>query len=91
MSMAQASQYNQPEPLSYDEILWRDITVTDAPSYKAIEEQDPTDQNLSCVKYVSKARWKNQEVSFVEYSGTSPRKRKYELLRQDLKQCAAGK
>ncbi|KAG9078103.1 hypothetical protein FS749_009938, partial [Ceratobasidium sp. UAMH 11750] len=91
MSMAQAVQYNQPEPLSYDEILWRDITVTDSHSYKSIEEQDPADPNLSCTKFISKARWDNQEVSFVEYSGTCSRKRKYELLKRDLKQCAPGK
>ncbi|KAG9094720.1 hypothetical protein FRC06_010542 [Ceratobasidium sp. 370] len=79
------------EPFPYDEILWRDITVTDSHSYDAIEEQDPADPNLSCTKFISTARWKDQDVSFVEYSGTYSHKKKYELLRQDLKQCAAGK
>ncbi|KAG8698309.1 hypothetical protein FRC09_007300 [Ceratobasidium sp. 395] len=79
-----------PEPFAYDEIPWKDITDAEASAYR-FEAQDPTSQSLNCVKCVYKARWKNQDVVFVEYSGTYSLKKKRKLLMQDLRQCAVGK
>ncbi|KAG8787679.1 hypothetical protein FRC12_015356 [Ceratobasidium sp. 428] len=79
-----------PEPFAYDEIPWKDITDPEASAHR-FEAQDPTDQRLNCVKWVYKARWKNQNVVFVEYSGTYSLKKKRKLLMQDLRQCAVGK
>ncbi|KAG8784257.1 hypothetical protein FRC12_018852 [Ceratobasidium sp. 428] len=89
MSVTQTPK-DEPEPYAYDEIPWKEIRVTE-PLVLQFEAQDPTDQDLKCVKWISKARWKDQDVAYVEYSGTYSVKKRRQLLMQDLRQCAVGK
>ncbi|QRW10811.1 hypothetical protein RhiLY_09810 [Ceratobasidium sp. AG-Ba] len=79
----------ESEPLPYGEVSSRDIDVIDSVACQVVE--DESDRDLIGVKTVSKARCRGQDVHFVEYSGTVSRKKKYELLNQDLKQSVTGR
>ncbi|KAG9124456.1 hypothetical protein FRC07_011567 [Ceratobasidium sp. 392] len=82
------------EPCPYDEFPWidaKDISIGTTLANQVIEEYDATNQRLTCVRSVSKARWKDQEVAFIQYLGTNSHKKKREVLMQDIRMCAMGK